>query len=99
MVCSVRYDLDLTDVTLVCKDGKQVEAHKVVLASTSPFFMELFKRYKHPPTPHIVFILAMVEFLYSGDANIDQENLDEFLADELGLKDFNGTCEEGGVNT
>ena len=70
MVCSVRYDLDLTDVTLVCKDGKQVEA-----------------------------LLVMVEFLYSGDANIDQENLDEFLADELGLKDFNGTCEEGGVNT
>ena len=66
MVCSVRYDLDLTDVTLVCKDGKQVEA-----------------------------LLVMVEFLYSGDANIDQENLDEFLADELGLKDFNGTCEEG----
>ena len=44
----MRDDLDLTDVTLVCNDGKQVEAHKVVLASTSPFFMELFKRNKHP---------------------------------------------------
>ena len=70
MVCSVRYDLDLTDVTLVCKDGKQVEAHKVVLASTSPFFMELFKRNKHPhPIVFMKFIksdqlLAIVEFLY-----------------------------------
>ena len=44
----LRDDNDLTDVTLVCNDGKQVEAHKVVLASTSPFFMELFKRNRHP---------------------------------------------------
>ena len=33
-----RNDEDFTDVTLVCEDGKQIEAHKVVLASTSPFF-------------------------------------------------------------
>ena len=38
----------LTDVTLVCEDGKQIKAHKVVLASTSPFFLDLLKRNKHP---------------------------------------------------
>ena len=27
-------DKDLVDVTLVCEDGQQVEAHKVVLASS-----------------------------------------------------------------
>ena len=26
----LREDRDLTDVTLVCEDGKQVEAHKVI---------------------------------------------------------------------
>ena len=30
----LREDRDLTDVTLVCEDGKQMEAHKVILASS-----------------------------------------------------------------
>ena len=34
----LRSDKDLTDVTLVSEDGQQVEAHKLVLASSSPFF-------------------------------------------------------------
>ena len=29
---------NFADVTLVCEDGQQVEAHKVILASSSPFF-------------------------------------------------------------
>ena len=33
-------DKDFTDVTLVCEDGQQVEAHKLVLISSSPFFRE-----------------------------------------------------------
>ena len=82
----LRDDLDLTDVTLVCNDGKQVEAHKVVLASTSPFFMELLKRNRHPH-PLIYMrgiksedLMAMVEFLYKGEAFFVQENLETFLA-------------------
>ena len=35
----LRGDKDITDVTLVCEDGKQVEAHKVILAASSPFFI------------------------------------------------------------
>ena len=103
----LRDDNYLTDVTLVCNDGKQVEAHKVVLASTSPFFMELFKRNKHPHP--LVFmrgvkgddLMAMVEFLYNGEANVDQENLDTFLAlaNDLRLKGLNGKSEEGGENS
>ena len=37
----LKVDKDLTDVALVCEDGQQMEAHKVVLASSSPFFMTL----------------------------------------------------------
>ena len=33
-------DKDFTDVTLVCEDGNQLEAHKLVLISSSPFFRE-----------------------------------------------------------
>ena len=33
---NMREDKDFTDVTLVCEDGEQVEAHKVILAASSP---------------------------------------------------------------
>ena len=44
---SLRNDKEFSDITLVCEDGTQVEAHKVILASSSPFFMEILKRNKH----------------------------------------------------
>ena len=94
----LREDKDFTDVTLACEDGKQVEVHKVVLASSSPFFMQLLKRNKHPH-PLIYMkglksenLMSMLEFFYFGEANVYQENLDTFLAfaDELKLKGLNG---------
>ena len=39
---------DFADVTLACEDGTQIEVHKFVLASSSPFFMEMLKKNKHP---------------------------------------------------
>ena len=72
----LRNDPELTDVTLVCKGGEQLKAHKIVLASASPFFMDLFKRNSHPhPLLYlrglgVEDLAAMVEFLYTGQANI-----------------------------
>ena len=40
-------DREFTDVTLACEDGQQVEAHKVVLIASSPFFLNILKRNKH----------------------------------------------------
>ena len=94
----LREDRDLSDVTLVCEDGKQVEAHKVVLVSSSPFFMDILKGNKHPH-PLIYMrglksedLSAIVDFLYFGEANVFQENLDSFLAiaEEFRLKGFAG---------
>ena len=45
---SLREDNEFADVTLACEDGEQVEAHKVVLVSSSPFFKEILKRNKRP---------------------------------------------------
>ena len=42
-----REDKNFTDVTLVCEDGQQVEAHRVILAAWSPFFKGLLERNKH----------------------------------------------------
>ena len=44
---SLREDLELSDVTLVCEDGQQLEAHKIILLASSGFFWNLFKRNKH----------------------------------------------------
>ena len=101
----LRKDKDLADVTLVCEDGSQIDAHKVILAISSPFFMEILKKNKHPH-PLIYMkgckaaeLLAMVDFLYYGEANVDQESLDAFLglAQELKLKGL--TDSSGEVNS
>ena len=101
----LRSDTDLSDVTLVSEDGGQVEAHKVVLASSSPFFANLLKRNKHPHP--LIFmrgvkeevLVAIVDFLYNGEANVFQENLDSFLAvaEDLRLKGLTGSA-EGNTN-
>ena len=44
----LRNDQDFADVTLACEDGTQIETHKVILASSSPYFMEILKKNKHP---------------------------------------------------
>ena len=90
---SLRGANDFADVTLACEDGQQIEAHKVILAASSPFFQNLLKRNKHPhPLLYMRGIksenlLAIVDFLYCGEANVCQENLDSFLAvaEELNL--------------
>ena len=92
---------DFTDVTLACEDGQQMEAHKFILASSSPFMMDILKRNKHShPLIYMTGtnskdLVAMLDFLYSGEANVDQQNLDTFLklADELKLKGLTGLAE------
>ena len=95
---NLRQDKQFTDVTLACKDGQQVEAHKVILAASSPFFQTLLETNKHPH-PLVYMrglksedLVAIVDFLYFGEANIYQENLDSFLAiaDEFQLKGLRG---------
>ena len=83
---SIRKDFEFADVTLACEDGQQLEAHRVILAASSPFFQRLFRRNQH--THPLLYmrdvafqdLVAIVDFLYCGEANIFQTNLDSFLA-------------------
>ena len=94
----LRSDNEFSDVTLACEDGQQFEAHKVILISASPFFHNLLRRNKH--TRPLIFMKgiksddmhAILDFLYCGEANVFQENLDTFLAlaEELKLKGLMG---------
>ena len=88
----LRNDVEFTDVTLACEDGQHMEAHKVILAASSPFFEKILQRSKHPH-PMIYLkgfqsqdLLAILDFLYFGEANVVQENLDSFLAIAAELK-------------
>ena len=100
---SLRVDKDFSDVTLACEDGQQFEAHKVILAASSPFFQNLLKRNKH--SHPIIYmrgiksddLSTIIDFLYCGEANVYQENLDSFLAiaDELKLKGLIGQNDGG----
>ena len=94
----LRDDKEFTDVTLACEDGQQMEAHKVILAASSPFFDEILQNSKHPH-PLIYLkgfqskdMVTILDFLYFGEANVYQENLDVFLAipEELKLKGLTG---------
>ena len=66
----LREDKEFTDVTLASKDGQHVEAHKVVLIATNPFFVKILRRNQYPH-PLIYMrsvqpecLIALVEFFY-----------------------------------
>ena len=89
---------DFSDVTLVCEEDQTIEAHRIVLASCSPFFSRVLKGNKHSH-PMIYMrglkeqdLVAIVDFIYSGETNIYEDDLDEFLAlaEELQLKGLAG---------
>ena len=90
----LRNDQDFTDVTLVCGDNQRIEAHKVILASASEVFKNIFlgNKHQHPliymKGTHFKLLSSIVDFIYHGEANIFQNNLEEFLAfaEELELK-------------
>ena len=90
---NLRGDENFTDLTLVCAD-QQVEVHKVVLASSSKFFWRVLKNIKHShPMIYLRGIKfkdleAVLSFMYLGQVNLAQEDLDSFLvvAEELEVK-------------
>ena len=91
------------DVTLVSDDQQQVFAHKVVLASSSEYFKNILTSNKHS---HPMLCLSgvntadlknMLDFVYNGEIQIDQNNLDNFLeiAQRFQLEGLqNGTDED-----
>ena len=90
----LRSDQELFDVTLATGDGRQVEAHRVVLAACSGFFRHLLRHYRHPhPLVYLKGvkfseILSVLNFMYHGEVSVAQDQLGSFLsvAEELQVK-------------
>ena len=47
----LRDDKEFADVILACEDGQQIEAHKVILAASSPVFEKILRATKLHPHP------------------------------------------------
>jgi len=87
----LRDDKDFFDVTLACDDN-QLQAHKVILSACSPFFRSVLK--KNPHQHPLIYlkgvryedIIAVLNFMYHGEVNVAQEELNSFLAVAEDLK-------------
>jgi len=81
----LRDDKDFFDVTLAC-DEEQINAHKVILSACSPFFRNVLKRNPHQ-NPLLYMkgvrfqdLVSVLNFMYHGEVNVAQEDLNNFLA-------------------
>ena len=90
----LRQEQEYCDVTLACDDGLSIEAHRIILSAGSQVLSDIFKRSKHP-NPFIylkgiskIDLENVLDFLYNGEVNIPQEDLNKFLetAQELQVK-------------
>ena len=81
----LRNDTELSDVTLVSEDGQEIDAHRVILSSSCPFFLNILRKKLHPHPlllmmgVHSKDLTAIVDFLYSGQAIVENENMESFL--------------------
>jgi len=89
----LRDDKDFFDVTLAC-DDEQIQAHKVILSACSPFFRGVLRRNPHAhPLLYLkgvkfTDLQSVLNFMYHGEVNVAQEELNSFLAvaEELRVK-------------
>jgi len=97
----LREDKDFFDVTLACDDD-QIQAHKVILSACSPFFRTILKRNRHEhPLLYLkgvkyIDLMAVLNFMYHGEVNVAQEDLNVFLAiaEDLKVKGLTQTKSE-----
>jgi len=89
----LREEKDFFDVTLACEDN-QIQAHKVILSACSPFFRNILRRNPHQhPLLYLKGVKyqelqSVLNFMYMGEVNVAQEELNSFLsvAEDLKVK-------------
>jgi len=90
----IRDAKDFLDVTLVCEEDEQLQAHKVILSACSPFFRKILQRNPHQhPLLYLkgvkyADLQSVLNFMYHGEVNVAQDELNSFLAvaEELKVK-------------
>jgi len=99
----LREEKDFFDVTLACDDS-QLQAHKVILSACSPFFRNVLRKNPHQhPLLYLKGVkykelLSVLNFMYMGEVNVAQEELNSFLAvaEDLRVKGLTQNNSESG---
>jgi len=97
----IREEKDFFDCTLSC-GARQIQAHKLILSACSPFFRSILKQNPHQ---HPLLYLkgvefgdlqAVLNFMYHGEVNVAQEELNSFLtvAEDLKVKGLTQNSEQ-----
>jgi len=100
----LRDDKDFFDVTLAC-DDEQISAHKVILSACSPFFRNILRRNPHQhPLLYLkgvkyTDLQSVLNFMYHGEVNVAQEELNSFLAVAEDLRVKGLTQNQGGAGS
>ena len=102
----LREDKDFFDVTLACDDD-QIQAHKVILSACSPFFRGILRRNRHEhPLLYLkgvkfADLVSVLNFMYHGEVNVAQEELNSFLAvaEDLKVKGLTQNSSEKSTNS
>ena len=106
----LRTENDFFDVTLACSDSasKTLQAHKVILSACSNVFKGIFRKQTNVQNLANLYIYmsgitynnlaSILDFIYNGEVNIAQEDLNSFLtvAEELQIK---GLIKDGNTNS
>jgi len=89
----IRDDKDFFDITLVCEE-EQIQAHKIILSACSPFFKKVLQNHHH--SHPLIYLKGVnykdledvLSFMYHGQVNVAQEELNSFLqvAEDLKVK-------------
>ena len=81
----LRKEKDFADVTLVTDDKVKFSAHRILLSSCSNTFNFILKEYTHAnPLIYLsgvssVNLSFVLDYIYNGEVNLYQEQLDSFL--------------------
>jgi len=100
----IRDEKDFFDVTLACDDDSQIQAHKVIIAACSPFFRNVLRKNSHQhPLLYLKGVkykelLCVLNFMYMGEVNVAQDDLNSFLAvaEDLRVKGLTQGSNNGG---
>ena len=80
------------DVTLISDDEQLVSAHKLVLCASSVFFKNILKKSFHSnpciylPGVQSSDLTSIIDFIYDGEIQLYQDNLNKFMATAQKLK-------------
>ena len=83
----------LTDVTVASEDGFKASLHKLILANSSSYFLQIFENFRESKHPTIILsgisadiLQLIISYVYSGFAEVPKEKRDLLISAGKSLK-------------